>query len=203
MQISLPSGFSAATNARNSAKTLSHFILLPWNMKYWNGMRKTPGYIYYTVYSPAASRRTVVCCSFSRLSCSAGFSDVLTLHEQRQVNADNRDKQTGDTWHCDTLHCPYHRVTQLRCLVAHLWYSPESMFIQVTLTQKTDNRIHHVQRHKSEDFQIYILFDTTNTGLTTSVNRWHYRIPFVSMYGFFQFCSIRSTRLNIIMQFRK
>lgn len=51
--------------------------------------------------------------------------------------------------------------------------------------------------NKSEDFQIYILFDTTNTGLTTSVNRWHYRIPFVSMYGFFQFCSIRSTRLNI------
>ena len=47
--------------------------------------------------------------------------------------------------------------------------------------------------NKSEDFQIYILFDTTNTGLTTSVNRWHYRIPFVSMYGFFQFCSIRST----------
>lgn len=45
--------------------------------------------------------------------------------------------------------------------------------------------------NKSEDFQIYILFDTTNTGLTTSVNRWHY------MYGFFQFCSIRSTRLNI------
>lgn len=150
MQISLPSGFSAATNARNSAKTLSHFILLPWNMKYWNGMRKTPGYIYYTVYSPAASRQTVVYCTFSRLSCSAGFSDVLTLHEQRQVSADNMDKQTGDTWHC-----PYHWVTQLRCSVAHLWYSPETMFIQVTLTQKTDNRIQHVQRQAISDSGIF------------------------------------------------
>lgn len=155
MQISLPSGFSAATNAKNSAKTLSHFILLPWNMKYWNGMRKTPGYIYYTVYSPAASRQTVVCCTFSRLSCSAGSSDVLTLHEQRQVNADNMDKQTGDTWHCDTWHCPYHWVTQLRCSVAHLWYSPETMFIQVTLTQKTDNRIQHAQRQAISDSGIF------------------------------------------------